>query len=62
MNMLFSNSAKDLFSGNPLSLAFLNLQYPAFRLIRPKTINFWIDSLVEAFQKFLDKAQSKICR
>ena len=59
--MLFSNSGKDLFSRNPLRLAFFDLRYPAFCLIRPKTIYFWIDNVVEAFLKFLYKTQSKIC-
>jgi len=60
--MFFSNSGKDLFSRNPLSFAFFDLRYPAFSLISPKTINFRVDSLVEAFLKFLYKTQSKISR
>lgn len=56
MNTLFSNSGKDLFTRNPLRLAFFDLRYPAFHLISPQSINFRIDSLVEAFLKFLDKA------
>ena len=58
--MFFSNSGKNLFSRNPLRLAFFDLRNPAFCLISPKTINFRVDSLVEAFLKFLYKTQSKI--
>jgi len=60
--MFFSNSAKDLFSGNPLHFAFFDLCNPAFCLLSPKTINFRVNRLVKAFLKFLNKAQSKICR
>jgi hypothetical protein len=58
--VLCSNFGENFFTGDQLSLSFLNLGYATFRFFCPKVIDFLIDWKVEARKKLLNQAYTDI--
>jgi hypothetical protein len=58
--VLCSNFCENFFTGDQLSLSFLNLGHATFRFLCPKAIDFLIDWKVKARKKLLNQAYTDI--